>query len=170
MRILMVAASLLCCSCVSFLYNLNSDFSTRGIYVHDNQGDTYMAEDEMEHLIAYALEQVGYEDIFEGWNMVFMSAWIGIPEVQGQMGVADGYTNLLDRVMYLRVRPSCYSDSAIIHEMGHVIEFFKKGLKDIRHQHKDRDFWDKNESYNKNMVNELCPEGYERPKEKVSLR
>ncbi|MHA2280227.1 MAG: hypothetical protein ACXAC5_05125 [Promethearchaeota archaeon] len=108
-------------------------------------------------LVNYAINIMGNNDLFKSWDFVFMSAWIGQQMPNGNIAIADGRTDFLDKVIYLKVH-ECYWHSAIFHEMGHVILLHKLGNKGFGHKHK---IWEKIKSIEDTVIKDLCSSDYD---------
>lgn len=130
-------------------------FTHRGISVYDRQKDTYMTTSEMEKAIDYALDKLKNEKMYDGWDLVFMSGYYGVMTPDGKIIVADGATFHNKRVIFIKVY-KCYGDSALIHEMAHVI------VGDMLHRQKL--FWEKIDEMGEKMAKDLCPKEYKTQK------
>jgi len=165
--------------------NACASYTHRGINVYDKQVDTDLTQKQAEKIIDYAFQEPAWKDIlsgpmaifedsidqtdgfyaqffeqmFDGWDFVFTSAWLGVPLSDGRMALADGMTIVKDKVVFLKVH-DCYGDSAILHEIGHVVrQHF--GLPEDR-EHKDYEFWMIMKWMEDRMIDHFCPENYQR--------
>lgn len=127
----------------------------RGINIYDRQMDTYLTDDQAREMIDYAIDKLGVEwsDMFEGYDFVFMSGYYGVLNQKGEVIAADGYTDVENKVVFIKVY-KCHGDSALIHEMAHII----MGDRD----HTDTEYWDEIKQLDLQMTKDLCPPDYER--------
>jgi hypothetical protein len=133
-----------------------ASYHVRDINIYDKQVDTFMLELEGRLLINNALKVVRNEEVFKNWDFVFISGWIGKELPDGKIIVADGNTDYLNKVIYLKVH-KCFWHSAIIHEMTHAIRFYNSGNKDLRHTDK---IWKKIDKIDAKIIKEKCPADY----------
>jgi len=142
-----------------FILSGCATFTYRNISVYNKQVDTFATQTQMKQLIDYAFEETGYESFFNGYNFVFTSAWLSQYQADGSIIVGDGQTILKDKIIFLKVR-SCFADSAIIHEMAHVVHFYKYGNGDQLHENKA--WWDTVKTMSEKMVIKFCHKSYVR--------
>lgn len=110
-------------------------------------------------LIDYVISKLGHEELFKGYDFVFMSGWLIQSGPNGNMVVGDGLTILEDKVIYLKIR-GCFADSAILHEMSHVIHANGRGDGDQGHM--DKVWWSVMSDMTDEMVKKFCPADYTR--------
>lgn len=146
---------LLLCSCATYNY--------RNINVYDRQVDTNLQEYEMKQLIDYAYGVIDprYHFIFKDWDFVFTSAWLGKKIGNNEVAIADGLTDVENKVIFLKVH-KCHWDNAIVHEMHHVIQWFFEGTLD--YEHEELFIWGPVREREKEML-KRCPPGYKRSNE-----
>lgn len=165
------------CSCVIPTHSIN------GVKVFDKQVDTNMTSEEMEGLFDYVFDDPAWNDLLikyeipldsfdqtEGnyrdwfqiiladWDIVFTSGWLAIPIDKSRIYIAGGVTDIKNKIIYLHVAP-CYADSALIHELGHVIKWHMGEDPDMNHE--DFEFWLMIKLMGNRMVKDLCPIDYE---------
>lgn len=109
-------------------------------------------------LIDYVISKLGHEELFEGYDFVFISNWVN-QSTSDEVAVGDGLTDLDNKVIYLMVR-DCFADSAILHEMSHVIHADKRGNGDQNHI--DKVWWSVMKIMSDNMIKHYCPLDYVR--------
>lgn len=141
-------------------------YSVNGIKVYDRQVDSYMSKRTIEALINFSITELGNDaKIYEDWDFVFTSAWLGQMKGNKLLMARHAITSYEYKVVFLRVN-KCHWDSGIVHEMMHIILLSKSGDGDLGHKNKKA--WDKVKQIENYMIEKNCPEGYkfsEVPKE-----
>lgn len=134
-----------------------ASYSIKGVNVYDKQVDTSMSERDGKALVSYAMNVMGNNKLFDSWDFVFISAWLGLEMPDGRIAVADGRTDHLNKVIYLKVH-DCPWHSAIFHEMGHVIRLYESGNKDFGHEDP---MWDRVKLIEEDAIKRYCPSDYD---------
>ena len=135
-----------------------SSFSYQGFSVYNRQADTNMNHSQMMTIINHAVNNLNNREVLVKYDIVFTSAWLGRPRIDGKIDIADGYTDIENKVIYIKVR-ECIWDTALIHEMAHIIQYEVHEIIDINHEVVS--FWNKVYELENSSI-EFCPKNYVR--------
>jgi len=136
-----------------------ASYTVNGIKVFDRQVETKFTEQEITELIELSIILVRGQNLFEGWDFVFTNAWTVYSMNNKEVIIVPGIADPKDKVIFIKVR-ECLWDSAIFHEMAHIVRLHKIG--DSDREHLDKEFWDDIERLENAVINDNCPYGYKR--------
>jgi len=125
-----------------------------GIRVHDKTTVTTPTQSEVEEVTDYVVKHLGHAKNIKGADVILISKWIEVSGPDGMVVLADGYTSksLFTRLILVSVMQTCFADSGFVHELAHL--FAEK------FGHSDNRFWRKIKYMEKNIIKDMCPEGY----------
>lgn len=154
MNKLFIIIFLLCNSCAAL-----PDYTTRhNLLIYDKTTVNTPTQQEIEEVTEYVIKYLGSNKI-DGIRVYLYNKWIQVPQPDNKAILADGYTDIWEGVIIASVLQDCFADSGMVHELAHIVHDYGEEAPDWWHD--DKEFWDMIKEMEKQIVLDLCPEGYE---------
>jgi hypothetical protein len=148
MKSLVLVASLMLSGCMSFSYN--------GMHIYNRSS---ALDEDVFRVVGYAARKTGYPDMFKGWRVVFIDDYPERVDLgEGKVSVTVGITSYYTNTITVKVN-SCIWDSALLHELFHIVQINVYGFPDYKHR--DKIFWNKVADLETYML-QRCPKGYKK--------
>jgi len=158
MKAILILILMLSSACASPTY-----VTKHGIKVFDETTHITPTQQEVEAVTDFVIRYLGNAKHLKNAKLMLVSVWLHLPQPNGGVALADGYTNIWDKEMIASVFQTCFADSGAVHEMAHIIHDYKSYAPDWFHD--DKGFWNGTvKEMERVIIEELCPEGYEHKK------
>jgi len=124
------------------------------IYVNQTDKSTNDLQRVLHHSV-YLLEV--RSNAFFGWQLIFTDTY---PEVvnlgDGRVAITEGITDYNRQTVTVKVN-ECVWDSALLHELAHIIQI--QTLNEVDYNHANKSFWSRVKSLEEQMF-DRCPADY----------
>lgn len=109
----------------------------------------------VKELLARLLNPFNYEkhysELVSEWTYEYIDTYIIVEDPGTQeLVLADGYTDKENKIIYVYLWQPCLAASSLPHELMHAIGYY----------HEDRLAWEAFLSIHREIIDELCSEGY----------
>ena len=96
--------------------------------------ETPHSDEDVASAISYSMARIGHREFFVGWHYRFLNDY---PEKvylkDGTVAVSLGLSDFNFKIISIKIN-KCIWDSALLHEMAHVVQFRMEGVYDQRHK------------------------------------